>query len=563
MKNMFKLACAALILPLIMSASDTSALTRVRQPAANNTQINSHRLSDDIKEVSSDAFEGRGVGTRAEIKTIDFLVRGFTAAGFLPGGPNGGWTQEVALRKFNVLNPHLTLTLGNRTKELREGEDITISTRGSLTDVDIQNVPLVFVGYGVTAPERNWNDYKGPDGGDIDVRGKIIVMLINDPDYYEPELNIFGGKAMTYYGRWTYKYEEAARRGALGVMIIHETGPAAYGWATVKNSNRGEKLDIVREDLSATGPKLESWISYSQAQEIFSAAGADLESLKAQARTRDFRPVELSGVNLNGHYGVRTQIIKSHNVIARLPGRSRPVENVIYTAHWDHLGIGSPDASGDNIFNGAQDNGTGIAALLELSRAFSRGPRPQRSIVMIAFTAEESGLLGSEYYATNPVYPLPLVAGGINMDSLNVFGATRNISVTGVGQSEMEDILARHAARQNRVLTSEDKPENGHFFRSDHFPLVKRGVPMLVAGSGVDAINGGIEAGRAKREDYVTNRYHQPSDEWSDAWDYSGMVQDLQLYHGIGLELANSRVWPAWRPTSEFKAARDRSLARH
>ncbi|KAF0184225.1 MAG: peptidase m28 [Hyphomonadaceae bacterium] len=562
MKNFLKFASLALVLPLIMSVNDTIARPRgIAAPAT--AQISTQRLSDDIKEVSSDAFEGRGVGTRAEIKTIDFLVRGFTAAGFAPGGTNGGWTQEVALRKFNIIDPHLSLNLGARTKELREGEDITISTRGSLSDVHIENVPLVFVGYGVTAPERNWNDYKGADGRDIDVSGKIVVMLINDPDYYEPELNIFGGKAMTYYGRWTYKYEEAARRGALGVMIIHETGPAAYGWATVKNSNRGEKLDIVRENLATVGPKLESWISFAQAQEIFGAAGADLENLKAQARTRDFHPIVLNNVSLNGHFGVRTQIIRSHNVIARLRGRTRPNENVIYTAHWDHLGIGSPDATGDNIFNGAQDNGTGIAALLELSRAFSRGPRPERSVVMIAFTAEESGLLGSEFYATNPVYPLARTVAGINMDSLNVFGAARNISVTGVGQSQMEDILARHANTQNRVLTSEDKPENGHFFRSDHFPLVKRGVPMLVAGSGVDAVNGGAETGRSKREDYVTNRYHQPSDEWSSDWDYSGMVQDLQLYYNIGREIANSRNWPAWRATSEFKAARDRSLAGH
>jgi Zn-dependent M28 family amino/carboxypeptidase len=562
MKNLFRLACAALMMPLIVTAGDTAARPRARAVPLITAQISPQRLSDDIKEVSSDAFEGRGVGTRAEIKTIDFLVRGFTAAGFSPGGPNGGWTQQVALRKFNVVDPHLSLSLGNTTKELRIGEDITVSTRGSLSDVNFENVPLVFVGYGVTAPERNWNDFKDANGQDVDVRGKIVVMLINDPDYYEPELNIFGGKAMTYYGRWTYKYEEAARRGALGAMLIHDTGPAAYGWATVKNSNRADKLDIVREDLSLTGPKLESWISQAQAQEIFTSAGVDFEAVKAQARTRNFHPIELAGVKLNGHYGVRTQIITSHNVIARLSGRTRPNENVIYTAHWDHLGIGAPDASGDNIFNGAQDNGTGLAALLELSRAFTRGPRPERSVVMIAFTAEESGLLGSEYYATNPVYPLASTVGGINMDSLNIFGATRNISVTGVGQSELEDILARHAQRQNRVLAAEDKPENGHFFRSDHFPLVKRGVPMLVAGSGVDAVNGGIEAGRARRENYVTNRYHQPSDEWSSDWDYSGMVQDLQLYFGIGSELANSRSWPQWRPASEFKAARDRSLTR-
>lgn len=532
-----------------------SATTR----AIYTPSFSAQRFSNDVREVSSDAYEGRGVDTRAEAKTIEFMSRKLVEAGFAPGGPNGKWTQEVFLRKFNIIEPSLSLKIGNESRPLKESEDITISSRGALSKVEFNNAPLVFVGYGITAPERNWNDFKGADGKDIDVRGKIIVVLINDADYYAPENNTFGGKAMTYYGRWTYKFEEAARRGALGCIIVHDTGPASYGWETVKNSNRRDKLDIVRADPSKASPKLESWMSGDMARNMFKGAGLDFDALSKAAQSRDFRPIEISGVTLNGGFDIKTETITTHNIIGILRGSQRPNEHVLYTGHWDHLGIGASNSAGDNIFNGALDNGTGLAAMIEIARAYGRGPRPQRSIVMIGFTAEESGLLGSEYYATNPVYPLETTAAGVNMDGLNIFGRTKDVSVGGFGQSSLDDILGHHAIGQNRTLAPDSKPEAGYYFRSDHFPLVKRGVPMLSAGSGVDMVIGGEAAGKAARDAYTKDRYHQQEDEWSADWKLDGAVEDMQLYYKVGNEIANSRSWPRWRPSSEFKAARDAS----
>ncbi|ESQ84550.1 hypothetical protein AEAC466_09365 [Asticcacaulis sp. AC466] len=551
---MFKsilLATAALVIALPATA---------KTPAANAPVISAARISQDIKVISADDFEGRGITTRAEQKTIDYLSKSFAAAGFQPGGDNGGWTQDVHLRQFVVSDPKLAFNLADgKTMDLHQGVEITVSTRGATSDVSFDKAPLVFVGYGVSAPERNWNDFKGPDGKDIDVRGKILVELINDPDFVEPQLMTFNGKAMTYYGRWTYKYEEAARRGAAGVLIIHDADAASYGWDTVRNSNIGSKFDIVRPDPSTASPKLESWISHETADALFKAAGQDLAALRVKARSRDFRAVDLN-VTLSGSYKVAATEITTHNIIARLPGTERPDETILYTGHWDHLGICAPDAK-DKICNGAVDNGTGVAALLEIARAFGKAPKPKRSIVMIAFTAEESGLLGSEYYANNPVYPLAKTVAGINMDALNVNGRTKDIVVEGVGQSSLDDLVKLYATEQHRTITPEPRPEAGGFFRSDHFPLVKRGVPMLVAGSGDDMVKGGVKAGEAFSKDYTDNRYHQPGDEWSAKWDLSGLVEDATLYYRIGSALANSTVWPTWRDTSEFKGARDKTAA--
>ena len=513
--------------------------------------ISAARISDDIKVLSSDAFEGRGITTPAEQKVIDYMSKGFAAAGFQPGGENGGWTQAVHLRQFIVSDPKLAFTFADgHSLDLKQGVDITASTRGALGDVSFDKAPLIFVGYGVTAPERGWDDFKG-----IDVKGKILVELINDPDFVEPQLMTFGGKAMTYYGRWTYKYEEAARRGAAGVIIIHDADAASYGWDTVRNSWSGPQFDIVRSDPSTASPKLESWMTHETAEALFKAAGLDLADLRIRARTKDFQPVPLN-VTLTGGYKVAASEITTHNIIARLPGTKYPDETVLFTGHWDHLGICAPQAA-DKICNGAVDNGTGSATLLELARAFGKAKRPERSIVMIAFTAEESGLLGSEYYASNPVYPLAKTVAGINMDALNVNGATRDIVVEGVGQSSLDDMVALYSGRQNRTITPDPRPEAGGFFRSDHFPLVKRGVPMLVASSGDDMVKGGKVAGEALSKDYTDHRYHQPGDEWSAAWDLSGLVEDATLYYQIGETLANSHQWPAWRDTSEFKGARD------
>ena len=516
--------------------------------------ISAARISQDIKIISADDYAGRGITTPAEAKVIAYVSSGFKKAGLQPGGTDGGWTQDVALRKFSVSNAKLAFDLPDGSKtDLKVGEDLVVSTRGVTSDVNFDKTPLVFVGYGVDAPERGWNDFKG-----VDVKGKILVELINDPDFVEPQLMTFNGKAMTYYGRWTYKYEEAARKGAAGVLIIHDADAASYGWDTVRNSWTGDQFDIVRPDPAAVSPKLESWISHETADKLFKAAGLDLAALRVKARSKDFQPIAMN-VSLSGGYAVASSEIVTHNIIGRIAGSKYPDETILYTGHWDHLGVCAPQAK-DKICNGAVDNGTGIGALLELGRAFGK-TKPERSVVFIAFTAEESGLLGSEFYASNPIYPLSKTVAGINMDALNVFGRTHDIEVTGAGQSSLEDLLKLYADRQKRILVADQSPEAGHFFRSDHFPLVKRGVPMLDASSGEDQIKGGVARGKTLADDYVTNRYHQPADEWSAKWDLSGMVEDLTLYYDLGNALANSRLWPQWRDTSEFKGARDKTSA--
>ncbi|HEX9171695.1 MAG TPA: M28 family peptidase, partial [Telluria sp.] len=402
----------------------------------------------------------------------------------------------------------------------------------------------------------NWDDFKG-----IDLKGKLAVVLINDPDY-ETGQGDFGGKAMTYYGRWSYKFEEMARRGAVGTIIVHETGPAAYGWATVKNSNTNVMYDIVRKEPGKTHATMEAWIEHDVAMDMFKRAGLDFAALKAQAQTRDFKPVELKGITLSARYAVDAQVIKSKNVLARVDGRVHPDQYVIYSAHWDHLGIGQPDAKGRKIYNGAMDNATGIAALLELGRTYAHQPKPKRSVVFLAVTAEEKGLLGSEYYASNPVYPLDLTAGVINMDILNPTGVTRDFSIWGIAKVDLLDRLKARAGKTKVAYTPDPKPEAGYFFRSDHFSFAKRGVPAISFSSGQDFMEGGVQVGKERAEAYTANHYHQPSDLWSAEWSFAGMTRDLDLLYGLGRDLADSTDWPNWSQDSEFRAARDESAAK-
>ncbi|MDC7683534.1 M28 family metallopeptidase [Asticcacaulis sp. BYS171W] len=535
-----------------------TALCLISAGAASAQTLSVDRVLKDVQVLASDEFEGRGVATRAEDKTVAYIADGFKTAGFLPGAKDSAgkpsYFQDVALRRFRVSDPALSFTLPDgKTVPVVQGENMTVATRGATADVTL-NAPLVFVGYGVTAPERGWDDFKG-----VDVKGKIIVVLINDPDFVEPALKTFNGKAMTYYGRWTYKYEEAARRGAVGAIIIHDTDAAAYGWATVKNSNTRDRFDIVRAEPLKVNPALESWIQADTADALFTAAGLDLKALRVQARSKAFKPVELKGVTLSGTYKVTADEIHTRNVVAVLPGKTKPDEYVLYSAHWDHLGIGNPDATGDKIFNGAFDNATGVAGILELARAFARAPRTDRSIVMISFTAEESGLLGSEYYASNPLFPLDKTVGGVNIDGLNIAGKTRNIELTGYGQSTLEDMLAEALKGQKRVVTPDQRAEAGLFYRSDHFPMAKRGVPMLFGAWGLDMVEGGLEAGKKFSEAYIRDHYHQPSDEYEASWDMTGGMQDLEAYYALGRKLATAKVWPEWKPGSEFKAVRDKS----
>ena len=521
-------------------------------------QFDAARLAEHTKILGSDAFEGRAPATTGETKTVAYLSDQFAKAGLQPGGDikNGKrtWTQAVPLLRSEFsANPHISLNLAGKPVALSQGEQIAVRspTNGDKA-MQINQADLVFVGYGVKAPERGWDDFKGQD-----MRGKILVMLVNDPDFEGGEGD-FGGKAMTYYGRWTYKYEEGARQNATGVLVVHETEPASYGWATVKNSNTNTMFDIVRKDPRAEHPPLEGWIQRDLAAQIFAASGTSFEAMKAAAKRKDFKPVPLKA-KLDVHGAAKTEIITSQNVVGLLPGSARPDETVIYSAHWDHLGIGLPDANGDRIYNGAIDNGTGLAQLIEQARAFAAGPRPQRSVVFLAVTAEEKGLLGSEYYASNPLYPAAKTAGVINTDVMGVLGPARDFTIRGNQKFGLLDILVEEGAKRGRRYTPDPKPETGGFFRSDHFTMAKTGIPAMSFGPGQDLVNGGVARAQAWGANYTAKMYHQPDDEYSPDWDFTGLVQDAELLHAVGLRLANSSDWPNWSADSEFRAARDRT----
>jgi Zn-dependent M28 family amino/carboxypeptidase len=540
---------------LILSALVIGACASAQ--AADAPTFSTQRLSDEVKTLSSDAFEGRGPATPAETKTIDYVVEQMKAAGLQPGGDlkDGKrlWTQAVPLLRTEIIGkPSLSLTLGGTTEALAQGEQIAMrAPMNGATSVDVSKAPLVFVGYGVKAPERDWDDFKG-----VDLHGKIAVVFVNDPDF-EAGKGDFGGKAMTYYGRWTYKYEEAARQGALGLLVIHETAPASYGWATVKNSNTNTMFDIVRDKPGDSHPLLEGWIQRDLAVQMFKHAGLDFDTLKKQAQTRAFKPVELKGESLSASFKVDKSVITSHNIVGRVIGSKHPDQTVIYSAHWDHLGVGQPDARGDRIYNGAVDNATGTAALIEIGRAFAHAPQPERSVVFLNVTAEEKGLLGSEYYASHPLYPLATTAGVINMDALDPEGPTRDFTISGNAKLGLLDDLIADAKKFDMVYTPDSHPEAGYFFRSDHFSFAKRGVPAVSFGSGNDRVDGGVKAGEAAGKEYTAKHYHQPSDEWRASWPFTGMARDMQLLYTLGSQLANSDQWPGWSKDSEFRAARE------
>ena len=542
-------------------AASALALAAAPLAAASIDGFSPQRLSAVDRFISSDAFEGRGPATRAETKTINYIADQFSAIGLQPGGDvvNGqrSWFQAVPLLKSDIVGtPQFSLDLGNgQVLALTQGNEIALRAplNGQQT-INLAKVPLLFVGYGVSAPERNWDDFKG-----VDVHGKLLVVLINDPDFEGGEGD-FGGKAMTYYGRWTYKYEEAARRGAVGVLIVHETDPASYGWNTVKNSNTNTQFDIVRQNPAASHTLFESWIQRPLAERIFAASGLNFEQAKAAARTRAFQPIPLKAT-LSANAQVKAETITSHNVVGYLPGKKYPDETVIYTAHWDHLGIGKPDERGDTIYNGALDNATGISQLIEQARAFAREPRTERSVVFLAVTAEEKGLLGSEYYVQNPLFPEAKTAGVINTDGGQIWGPARNFTISGNAKLGLLDMLIAEGQKQGRYYSPDPHPEAGHFYRSDHFSFAKVGVPAISFGEGNDLVNGGIPRGEALEKEYIDKHYHQPSDEWSPAWDFTGMAEDDQLLHNLGRDLANSREWPNWSPDSEFRALRDKSAA--
>ena len=528
-----------------------SAMAIAAAPVA-APQFDIARVSNDIKTLSSDAFEGRGPATRAEVKTIDYIAAQMKAAGLKPAGDNGTWFQNVPLRQSDIVGtPSLSMSIGGTVTPLTQGSEIAVrAAETGQSAVAFKDLPLVFVGYGVKAPERGWDDFKG-----VDLKGKIMVVLINDPDFEGGEGD-FGGKLMTYYGRWTYKYEEAARQGAAGVLVVHESEPASYGWATVKNSNTNTMFDIVRADPKSAHTQMEGWIQKDLAAQLLKASGIDFEAAKAAARKKDFQPIPLKAT-MSADYAVKSQVITSHNVAGILPGSKYPDETVIYSAHWDHLGIGLPDARGDRIYNGARDNASGTAALLELARAFAKGPKPERSVLFLAVTAEEKGLLGSEYYADNPLRPLATTAGVINMDGPLSISKTTNFSISGAAKLDLLTMLTEEGQKLGRHYTPDARPEAGSFYRSDHFSMAKRGVPAISFSPGRELAEGGEARGKELSDAYTRDKYHQPADEYDPNGDTSGWVSDLTLLYNTGVRLAGSHVWPNWSQDSEFHAVRE------
>jgi Zn-dependent M28 family amino/carboxypeptidase len=521
--------------------------------------ISGDRMLGDIRILSSDEFQGRGPGTKGEDLSVAYVEKQFRDAGLEPGNPDGTYIQRVPLVGIRP-DPSMEMTFSGHGVSLREKFlDDFIATSTRTADMVKLDGDLVFVGYGVQALEYSWDDFKG-----VDLKGKVLVMLINDPPVKkgaELDPDVFGGKAMTYYGRWTYKYEKAAELGAAGCLIVHETVPAAYPWEVVRNSWGGEQFSLESAGSAEKDPPVRGWITHEVAQALFKAAGFDYETLKTQAATRDFRPVPLGmRAQLEIHDTVRR--IQSRNVIAKLPGSDPVLKNqyVIYTAHWDHFGIG-PVINGQNIYHGALDNGSGSATLMELGRAFgTMQPRPKRSVLFLSVTAEEQGLLGSEYYAEHPLYPLASTAAEINMDGMNMLGKTRDITIIGLGQSSLDAVVEAAARAQGRVVRSDPQPEMGHYYRSDHFSFAKVGVPALDLDSGIDYIGQPAGWGIKMRDDYTANDYHKPTDVMKPYWTTDGDVQDTELYMNVGVAVANAAKMPQWSAKSEFKAAREKSL---
>lgn len=558
MQNRFRslpLVLAVLLVAACERGTDMAAI----QPAL--AKITADGMLADIRRLSSDGFEGRAPGTAGEDSTVAYLTSRFREIGLAPGNPDGTWIQNVGLIGFRSI-PSGSFRIAGKTIALHYPDDFVAVSRRDTSRVDVTNSELVFVGYGVDAPEYRWNDYHGED-----MRGKTLVMLVNDPPVVDPkdssqlDSTMFRGKAMTYYGRWTYKYEIASRLGAAAAIIVHETGPAGYPWEVVKGSWSQENFDI-DDGSDSTRVPVEAWITEAKARELFAAAGRDFDAVKAMARTRDFVPLPLFG-RATLHVRNTVRRIRSRNIVAKLEGSDPSEKNqyVVYSAHWDHLGRDTT-LKGDQIFNGALDNASGTAALLALATAYKALPTPpRRSVLFLSVTAEEKGLLGAKYYAEHPLYPLDKTLADINIDGVNQWGPTKDIVVVGLGNSSLDDDLRAVASANGRTIVPDPEPEKGYFYRSDHFEFAKKGVPALYTDAGVDFIGKPPGYGRAKRDEYTNNDYHKPSDEVKPDWDLSGAVQDIGLLFEVGYRVAQASQWPTWAPGTEFKAVRDSMLA--
>jgi Zn-dependent M28 family amino/carboxypeptidase len=524
-------------------------------------EISGDSLLAKIRVLASDEFEGRGPGTPGEEKTVAYLTEQFQQLGLSPGNPDGSWVQQVAMVGITS-TPEVTFTAGGKPLPIRIPDDLSVATVRQIDQIAIDQSDIVFVGYGIEAPEYQWDDWKGTD-----VRGKTVIMLVNDPPIPDPadsaglDSSLFRGKAMTYYGRWTYKYEIASAKGAAAAIIVHEEGPAGYPWEVAVGVRGRENADIARPDSNRARVPVEGWMHLDKTRQLFRAAGQDFDALKRAAMTREFQPVRLDA---RATFRIKTSVrsFASRNVMAKLEGSDPALrdELVIYTTHWDHLGRDTT-LTGDQIYNGAHDNASGTAGVLEIARAFTAlQPRPKRSILFLAVTAEEKGLLGAKYYAENPLYPLNRTLADINIDGLNQWGPTSDITLVGYGNSTLDDLIAGVAGEQQRTIKPDPEPEKGYFYRSDHFEFAKKGVPALYTHSGIDFIGKPADYGKQKRQEYVANDYHKPSDEVKPDWDLTGAVNDLRLFFEVGQRIADGTTWPEWRPGTEFRAEREKSL---
>ena len=540
------------MLSIATACGKPSPPTLAQLPDVDVNQVMAH-----TKVLSSDEYEGRAPGTKGEDLTVAYLVDQFKKLGLKPGNTDGSYIQKVPLVGITPTPAPLIFSKGAKQLTLKWKDDVVAWTKHVADVASIDKSEVVFVGYGVVAPEFNWDDYKG-----VDVKGKTLVMLVNDPPLPDPsnpgelDAKTFGGRAMTYYGRWTYKYEIGAMKGAAGVLLVHETGPAGYGFNVVQGKV-GEQFDLVTPDKNMGRPAIEGWITLDKARDLLKLAGHDFDTLKKEAATREFKPVPL-GVTASMTIRNTLRTIESQNVMAKLEGADEALKNeyVVYTAHWDHYG-----KSAEGVFHGAVDNAVGTAGLLEVARAFTKVmPPPKRSILFISVTAEEQGLLGSQYYSVTPVYPLAKTAAEINMDGLNVHGRTKDVTLVGYGASELDDYAKAAASEQGRTIHADAEPEKGFYYRSDHFNFAKQGVPALDPDEGIEFVGKTADYGQKVRDDYTNNRYHTPKDVITPEWDLSGAAEDLKLFFAIGYRVAEADKFPEWRSGNEFKAIRDKQV---
>ncbi|MGQ4275826.1 M28 family metallopeptidase [Pseudidiomarina sp. E22-M8] len=544
----FSVLAASLLIVACSPASEPETSTNPQM------EVDPYSFNENYREylatLSSDKFEGRAPASKGEELTAAFVEKKFSNWGLTPyDAEAGSYRQQVPLVKMTPYSvSEMSFSDGDLAAFSYKQDMMAWSPRVQ-EDVSLDASEMVFAGYGIVAPEFGWDDYQG-----LDVEGKTVVVLVNDPGYDSGDEEVFNGRAMTYYGRWTYKFEEAARQGAAGIIVIHETGPAGYGWGVIAGGST-VRFDLARDNKNMDRTQIEGWITQEAADKLFARVGSSYEDMREQAQQPDFAPVALNtamSITVQSDF----EYLNSPNLIGYIEGSKNPEEHVIYMAHWDHLGI-NPITSDDQIYNGAQDNASGTAGVLALAEFYASQPQPERSVVFVLVTAEERGLLGSNWYANNPMLPLSKAVAGINMDVLNVYGPMQDMVVVGHGNSELEEYLAKYVEQQDRYVAPEPTPEAGSFYRSDHFNLAKRGVPMLYAKGGNDHVELGVEYGKGKRAEYVQIAYHKPADEYDPEWDLRGVQQDLWLYYWIGNELANSESWPNWYEGNEFRAIRD------